>query len=167
MQLMNTPIPQKAISVAREALPISDAMHGLQGMTQPNAGMTNAQDGGAMSKPYINAQPTENAALAMQNMSQNGQTAGPQAAAGAVGAVRKGVTEASTQEYRAQEFMNEKMAAQLDASGLGGNLMKINAIMQSPDREAFVNDIATSKAMFMGQAPELGSYAAETQQYAR
>ena len=63
MQLFNTPIPPKAISVARETLPMSDAMHGLQGMTPPNAGMYNSDDGGAMSKPYINAQPSENQAL--------------------------------------------------------------------------------------------------------
>ena len=165
MQLQNTPIPPKAIPVSRETLAVSDAMNGLQGMTQPNTGMYNSDDGGAMSKPYINAQPTENQALAMQNMSQNMQTAAPQAAVGAVGAVRKDVTEQSTADYRAQEFLNEKMADQLDAAGLGGNLMKINAIMQSPDREAFINDVATSKAMFSGQAPELGAYMAQTQQY--
>ena len=47
MQMFNTPIPPKAIPVARESLAISDAMHGLQGMTQPNAGMYNSDDGGA------------------------------------------------------------------------------------------------------------------------
>ena len=57
------------------------------------------------------------------------------------------------------------MATQLDAAGLGGNLMKVNAILQSPERESFMNDIATSKAMFSGQAPELGSYMAEANQY--
>ena len=85
MQLFNTPIPPKAISVARETLPMSDAMHGLQGMTPPNAGMYNSDDGGAMSKPYVNAQPSENQALAMQNLNQNAQSAAPQAAAGAMG----------------------------------------------------------------------------------
>ena len=165
MQLLNTPIPPKAIPVARETLPISDAMHGLGAMNPPNAGMYNSDDGGAMSKPYINAQPTENQALAMQNLTQNAQSAAPQAAAGAMGGVRKGITEQSTAQYRAQEMLNDKMAEQLDAAGLGGNLMKINAIMQSPEREAFVNDIATSKAMFSGEAPELGAYMAQGQQY--
>ena len=165
MQLFNTPIPPKAISVARETLPMSDAMHGLQGMTPPNAGMYNSDDGGAMSKPYVNAQPSENQALAMQNLNQNAQSAAPQAAAGAMGGVRKGITEQSTAQYRAQELLNDRMATQLDAAGLGGNLMKINAIMQSPEREKFVNDIATSKAMFAGEAPELGAMAAQNQQY--
>ena len=165
MQLLNTPIPPKAIPVARETLPISDAMHGLQGMTQPNAGMYNADDGGAMSKPYINAQPSEQQALAMQNVMQNGQTAAPQAAAGAMGGVRKAATEQSTSQYRAQSLLNERMSEQLDAAGLGQGLMKINAIMQSPEREKFTNDIATSRAMFSGQAPELGAYMAQANQY--
>ncbi len=163
--MMNTPIPPKAISVARQTLGMSDAMRGLQGMTQPNAGMYNADDGGAMSKPYVNAQPTENAALAMQAMGQNLQSAAPQAASAAMGSVRKGVTEQSTAEYRAQEMLNEKMASELDAAGLGQGLMKVNAIMQSPERSQFVNDIATSRAMFSGEAPELGSLQAESQQY--
>ena len=167
MQPLNTPIPPKAIPVARESLALSDAAHGLQGMTPPNTGMYNSDDGGAFSKPYVNAQPTENQFLAMQNLTQNAQTAAPQAAAGAMGAVRKGVTEQSTQEFRAQELLNEKMATQLDAAGLGQGLMQMNAIMQSPNREAFINDVATSRAMFDGQAPELGSLAAEEAQYRR
>ena len=166
MRLLNTPIPPKAIPVARETLPISDAMHGLQGMTQPNAGMYNSDDGGAMSKPYLNAQPSEQQALAMQNVIQNGQTAAPQAAAAAMGAVRKGATEQSTAQYRAQSLLNEKMSEQLDAAGLGQGLMKINAIMQSPEREKFMTDIATSRAMFSGDAPELGAYIAQANQYA-
>ena len=166
MQLLNTPIPPKAIPVARETLPISDAMHGLQGMTQPNAGMYNSDDGGAMSKPYLNAQPSEQQSLAMQNVIQNGQTAAPQAAAAAMGAVRKGTTEQSTAQYRAQSLLNEKMSEQLDAAGLGQGLMKINAIMQSPEREKFITDVATSRAMFSGDAPELGAYIAQANQYA-
>ena len=167
MKPLNTPVPPKAIPVARESLAMSDAAYGLQGMTPPNTGMYNSDDGGAMSKPYINAQPSENAFLAQQNMSQNAQTAAPQAAAGAVGAVRKGITEQSTAQYRAQELLNEKMAAQLDAAGLGQGLMQMNAIMQSPDRERMINDIATSRAMFSGQAPELGAMEAQNMQYRR
>ena len=165
MQLQNTPIPSRAIPVARESLAQSDAMYGLQGMTPPNTGMYNADDGGAMSKPYINAQPSENAFLQMQNMSQNAETAAPQAAAGAVGGVRKMMTEESTAQYRAQSLLNDKMAEQLDAAGGGQGLMRMNAIMQSPDREAFINDVATSRAMYSGQAPELGALQAQQAQY--
>jgi hypothetical protein len=135
-------------------------------MTQPNAGMYNSDDGGAMSKPYLNAQPSEQQSLAMQNVIQNGQTAAPQAAAAAMGAVRKGATEQSTAQYRAQSLLNEKMSEQLDAAGLGQGLMKINAIMQSPEREKFITDVATSRAMFSGDAPELGAYIAQANQYA-
>ncbi len=163
--LKNTPVPPKAIPVARETLGISDAMNGLQGMTQPNAGMYNSDDGGAFSKPYVNAQPSENQFLAMQNMSQNAQTSAPQAAAAAAGDVRKEVTEAAQAPYRAQAMMNGRAAQILEDRGAGGALMKVNAIMQSPEREAFMNDIATSKAMFSGQAPELGAYMAQSNQY--
>ena len=165
MNLTNTPIPSRAIPVARESLAQSDAMYGLQGMTAPNTGMYNSDDGGAMSKPYVNAQPSENAFLAAQNMQQNMETAAPQAAAGAVGGVRKMATEQSTAQYRAQEMLNERMSQQLEAAGGGQALMQFNAMMQSPEREKFMNDIATSRAMFSGQAPELGAEAAQSMQY--
>ena len=168
MQMFNTPIPPKAIPVARESLAISDAMHGLQGMTQPNAGMYNSDDGGAFSKPYLNAQPAENAFLSAQNQSQNLQTAAPQAAAGAMGAVRKGATEQSTAAYRAQSGLNDYMANILDERGAGQNLMKMNAIMGTePGRAQMENDIATTKAMFSGQAPELGAERAQENYYRR
>ena len=110
----------------------------------------------------------ENQELARQNMIQNAQTAAPQAAAGAMDSVRKGITEQDTQQFRAQEFLNEKMATQLDAAGLGQNLMQINAIMGTdPDRAKFVNDVETSRAMFSGQAPELGAERAQADYYRR
>jgi len=168
MQLFNTPIPPRAIPVARESLGMSDAMHGLQGMTQPNAGLFPSDDSGAFSKPYLNAQPTENAFLSAQNQSQNFQTAAPQAAAGAMGAVRKGVTEQSTAQYRAQSGLNEYMANILDESGMGQNLMKMNAMMGTePGRAKLENDVMTQQAMAAGQAPELGAEKAESMYYRR
>ena len=164
--MFNTPIPPKAIPVARESLAISDAMHGLQGMTPPNTGMYNSDDGGSFSKPYINAQPAENAFLSAQNQMQNVQTAAPQAAAGAMGAVRKGVTEQSTGQYRAQSFANEQMANVLDEMGAGQNLMKMNAIMGSePERARFINDIETQQAMASSEAPDLGAERAQQGYY--
>ena len=166
--MFNTPIPPKAIPVARESLAISDAMHGLQGMTQPNAGMYNSDDGGAFSKPYLNAQPAENAFLSAQNKSQNLQTAAPQAAAGAMGAVRKSVTEQSTAAYRAQSDLNDYMANILNERGAGHDLIKMNAIMGTdPGRAQMENDILTTKAMFSGQAPELGAERAQENYYRR
>ena len=165
MQLMNTPIPPKAIPTARLSLPQSDAAHGLQAMTPPNAGMYNSDDSGAMSKPYINAQPTENQALAMQNAIQNGQTAAPQAVAAARGAVSKNVTEGSTMEYRGQQYLSEKVASQMDAMGLGGGMMQLNAMVQNVGEERLRNQVLTQQAMAMNEAPELGAYVAQMNQY--
>ena len=165
MQLQNTPIPQQAISVARSALPQSDAMLGLQAMTPPNAGMFNSDDGGAMSKPYINAQPSENQALGMQSVNQNAMTQAPQLIAGATDGIRRQATEKEQQNYRAQKFMIDKADQVIEEMGGGQGLMKVNAMIQSPEREAFINNVATGRAMYAQEAPELGAYAAQQQQY--
>ena len=164
-QLRNTPIPQGSISVARESLPVSDAMQGLGAMNQPNAGMFNADDGGAMSKPYVNAQPTENAFLAAQRMQQDAITAAPQQAAAAMGMVKKQQTEMDNAGYKAQTMLNERMVQELVKRGSGGALMEMGAIMQSPEKQRFLNDIETGSAMFNSQAPELGAAAAQSMQY--
>ena len=164
-QAMNTPIPQGAISVPRESLPVSNMMNGLGGMNPPNAGMMNADDGGAMSKPYVNAQPTENMFLAAQQQQQDMVTSAPQQAAAAMGMVKKQEQQMSNAQYTAQTQLSERMVQELVKRGSGGNLMELNAVMQSPDRQAFINDIATSQAMFNAQAPELGAYRASVNQY--
>ena len=167
-QLQNTPIPQGAIPVARESLAVSDAMRGLQAMNPPNEGMYNADDGGAMSKPYVNAQPTENAFLAAQNQGQNLQTAAPQAAAAAMGAVRKENTEMSSAQNQAIALMNDYKLAQLAQDpGGSGALMQLGAITNGPNAQAFANDIATGQAMAMNMAPELGAEAAQQRMYRR
>ena len=88
-------IPQAAIPVARAALPVSDAQHGLSAMTPPNPGLNNADDLGAMSKPYINGQPQFAQQLAQQEMNQNFNTAAPQAAVAARGQVIAAVADNS------------------------------------------------------------------------
>ena len=166
MQLQNTPIPQQAISVARSSLPQSDAMLGLQAMTPPNAGMFNSDDGGAMSKPYINAQPSENQALGMQSVNQNAMTQAPQLIAGATDNIRRQATEKEQQRYRDQKFMTDYADRIIEEKGMStAGLMKVNSMIQSPEREAFINNIATGRAMYAQVAPELGAYAAQTQQY--
>ena len=160
-------IPQSAIPVARETLAMSDAARGLSAMTPPNTGMTNMDTGAA----YANAGATmfgqmeEQASLAKQEMMQNMQTAAPQAAAGARGMAIKQTTEMNNAVGKAQRFMNEKMAQTLDATGNGGALMQLNALMQSPERESFINSVSTTRAMYNAQAPELGAYQASAQQY--
>ena len=165
MQLINSPIPHQAIGVARGSLAQSDAMRGLSAMTPPNTGMFNADDGGAMSKPYINAQPTENQALAMQTVTQNGQTQAPQAIAGVQGAMTKGMTEQSTAEYKAQTDLAANLTRIIEERGGGDSLMRLNARYNSPDRESFVNNIATTQAMAMNMAPELGALQAQERMY--
>ena len=162
---MNTGIPSQAISTARGTLAQSDAMRGLSAMTPPNTGMYNSDDGGAMSKPYINAQPTENQALAMQELQQNGMTSAPQQVSAARGAITKQMTEQETAANRAQLGLATEMANLLEARGSGNKLMELNGMMQSNERERYINSIATSQAMANAQAPELGAYVAQTQQY--
>ena len=45
-------------------------------------------------------------------------------------------------------------------------MMKLNAITQSPDNAAFMNDLAVSKAMAVGANPDLAAAAAQAGQYA-
>ena len=165
--MYDSKIPQSAIPVARETLAMSDAMRGLQGMTQPNVGMTNMDTGRAYSNPSATTfgQMEEQAALGNQEVMQNMQSAQYQAAAGARGQAIKMNTEMSDAQGRAQEMMNEKIANVLDATGNGGALMQLNSLIQSPEREAFMNNIATTKSMYQQQAPELGAYEASTKQY--
>ena len=158
-------MPPQAVSVARGALPISDAMHGLGAMNPPNAGMMNANDNGAYSKVSMNGQPDEQLAEAQQFLMRNLQTSAPQEIAGATGDIRAMVTESSQPTYQAQMLMNITAANQLERMGGGNALMELNAKLQSPEKEQYVNDLATQQAMAMGQAPELGAMAAQNQQY--
>ena len=158
-------MPPQAVSVARGALPISDAMHGLGAMNPPNAGMMNANDNGAYSKVSMNGQPDEQMAEAQQFLMRNLQTGAPQEIAGATGDIRAMVTESSQPTYKAQMLMNEHAANQLEQMGGGSALMELNAKLQSPEKEQLVNDIVTQQAMASGQAPELGAMAAQNMQY--
>ena len=165
--MYDTRIPQSAVPVARETLAKSDAARGLQGMTPPNTGMTNMDTGRA----YANADGTtfgqmeEQQALANQEIVINVQTAASQQNVAARGAVIAQSSSMDNQKAQAQSMMNERVANILDASGNGGALMQLNALVQSPEREQFMNSIATTRSMYNQQAPELGAYEASTQQY--
>ena len=162
----NSPVPQQAMSVAREALAGSDAMRGLGAMNPPNTGMVQAQDGGAYSKLNANGQIAENQFLAVQNKMQNQQTAVPQAIVGAERAAETAMDEKQQANFKAQQLMNSYAVNELEKRGGAPALMQMAAIMQSPAKEQMINDVATTRAMFSGMAPELGAYAAQTQQYA-
>ena len=160
-------IPSEAIPYAQQALPMASVKRGLGGMTLPNAGMVNAMDGGAFSKPGANAQEQRNAGLALQNMQQNAITARTQSQAQGAGQVRKQMVDMSTQEAQAQQFMNQNLANQIEQSpSRGSGIMTLNSIMEGPERAKFENDIAVSNAMHQeGSAPELGQMMAEANRY--
>ena len=160
-------MPPQAVSVARGALPISDAMHGLGAMNPPNAGMMNANDNGAYSKVSMNGQPDEQMAEAQQFLMRNLQTGAPQEIAGATGDIRAMVTESSQPSYKAQMLMNEHAANQLEQMGGGSALMELNGkFYRDLKKQQLINDIVTQQAMSRkDQSPELGAMAAQNMQY--
>ena len=162
-------IPQAAIPVARETLPLANAARGLQGMTPGNVGMTNMDTGRAYSNAAAPSfgQAEEQMTLAGQEMMQNAQTAQYQQNVGMRGQAIAASTKMNDAASKAQAGLTDAILTQIDASGNGGALMQMNALIQSPEREAFINNIATSRAMRdKNEAPELGAYQASTQRYA-
>ena len=153
-----------AAPVSRMMLGASSADRGLK-MTPPNQGLNNSDDLGAASKPYVNSQPERQASYAGQGVRQNQTSAGFQGSAAAMDNVRRVQTEQAT----AQNFMKHKLADvvdnELEQMGGGAALMQLNEVIQSPNREKFVNHIASTKAMFEGDAPELGQIQAEANRY--
>lgn len=160
-------LPQSAVPVARETLALSDAARGLQGMTPPNVGMTNQDTGSPYAMPsQISAgQMQEQMAYATQQMSQDMQTAAPQAAAAAKGMVIAQNTEMNDAAYKAQQMLFDRVANTIDATTGGGALMQYNAMMQNVGEEKVRNNVLTQQAMRTGNAPELGAEAAQSMQY--
>ena len=157
---MNSPY-----SIAQETLGMSSMQRGLGGMTSPVRPGPNAYDQGGASKPSVNTQPYNNQRLAEQFELANVTSAGPQAAANAMGQVRSQTAAASDQQTKAQLMLNERMSEALYANDSGTALMRMNAVMQSPDKAKFLNDIAVGKAMAAGVSPDLGGAGATAGQY--
>lgn len=134
-------------------------------MVSPVRPGPNAYDQGGASKPAVNTQPFNNQRLAEQDMLQNVLTSGPQAAANAMGQVRSQTAQQSDAEAKAQLFAAERMSEALYANESGSALMRLNSVMQSPDKSKFINDIATGKAMAAGLNPDLASQMAQSGQY--
>ena len=82
-----------------------------------------------------------------------------------MGQVRSQSAAVSDQEAKAQLFAAERMSEALYANQSGSALMKLNSIMQSPEKGKFMTDIATSKAMAAGINPDLGAEAAQANWY--
>ena len=157
---MNSPY-----SIAQETLGMSSMQRGLGGMTSPVRPGPNAYDQGGASKPSVNTQPFNNQRLAEQNQLQRISEAAPQAAVGAMGQQRSQVAQQSDAEAKAQQFAATRMSEALYANDSGTALMRMNAVMQSPEKAKFMNDIAMGKAMAAGMSPDLGGEVATARQY--
>ena len=166
-------MPQRITEMAGEkfaphattALGMASEQRGLGGMVPPNQGLTNQDDTGAYSKSFVNAQGQRQMELEMQNVRQNTMTAAPQAAANAMGQVRKQTTEMSSAASTEQQFMNAYMSDVLEQQGGGQHLMALNSRMTGPEQDQFVTNIATSRKQFEGEAPELGQIQTEANRY--
>jgi hypothetical protein len=157
---MQSPYP-----VSQELLGRSSAARNLQGMVSPVRPGPNMYDHGGASKPSVNTQPYNNERLAEQNMLQNVGTAASQAGVNAAGSVRAQTAARSSAEAKAQTFAAQRMSEALYANQSGSALMRLNAVMQSPDKSKFLNDIAVGKAMAQGMNPDLGQEVAQARQY--
>ena len=105
---------------AEEQLRISEAQRAQPGMGRTAAPVgPNLQDGGAASKPNVNAQPYNNARLIDQNQMVHMQEAVPGAQAAAAGEVRKQTAEQSNAEAKAFEQRNRTVAEILYANDGG------------------------------------------------
>ena len=150
---------------SEEMLGQASAGRGLPGMVSPVRPGPNAYDQGGASKPSVNTQPFNNERLAMQNAQQNVQSAAPQVVTDAVGRTRAAGAEQTSAQVKAQQFATERMSEALFANESGSALMRLNSIMQGPEKASFMNDIATGKMMASGMSPDLGSAAASAKQY--
>ena len=103
--------------------------------------------------------------LLQQNIIANTSSAAPQANANAQRDVERQVDQQGDAEYKAQVFAAERMSEALFANEGGSALMRLNSIMQSPDKAKFMNDIAVGKAMSSGMSPDLGGEVATARQY--
>ena len=154
-------------TVAEETLGQSSMQRGLPGMVSRVQPGPNMFDQGASSKPGVNSQISNNERLRGQEMSRNIESAAPQANVGAARDFAKGQLGIANADSEAQRFAAQRMSEALYANDSGTALMTLNAKMQSPDKDKFLNDIATGKAMAAGLNPDLGQEAAAKARYIR
>ena len=141
---------------AEQALGLSSAARNQGGMLRTSAptGPERFTSSGPTDKVEINDQPYNNTQHTLQNQKQNILSAVPQAEANAVRGARKGVTDMSQAEYKAQELANTRVAEVLYANDGGAALMKINELAADPAQiRTFMNRIGESKLMAEGNNP--------------
>mgnify|MGYP001347828123 CR=1 FL=1 len=151
--------------VAQEMLGMSSSARGLQAMNSPVPMGPNRYDSGGASKVEVNTQPYNNERFYEQNIMQNTLSAAPQAASGAMGNVRSQTAASTDAEQKAQNLVTQRMSEALYANQSGTALMRLNSVMQSPEKGKFLNDIAVGKAMAQGLNPDLGQEVAQARQY--
>ena len=146
---------------AEEALGLSSAARGQAGMLRTSApvGPERLNSSGMTDKVEINDQPEKNNQYNLQGQKQNILSAIPQAQSNAIRGVRKGVTDQSQAEYKAQAFANERMAEVLYANDGGAALMRINELNSDPaTMKLFMQRIGESKLMAAGNNPQAGNF---------
>ncbi len=116
----------------------------------------NAFDGGASSKPSVNAQPFNNSRLTQQNIQQNILPASNQAQVNAVQGVRSATAQQSQAAFDAQKMAQDRIAQMLYANGEGSATMAL-AAMNGVEKQAFEKNIATARVMGLGLSPDLVS----------
>ena len=138
---------------AEEALRLAEIGRGQEGMSRTAAPVgPNLADGGGMSKPNVNTQPFNNTRLMEQNMSENVRSAVPGQQANALGQVRKGVAEQSGEEYKANEFKNERVSQMLYAND-GGNATFAMGVPEVANK--IQQHVAEQKLMANGIYPQI------------
>ena len=157
---MNSPY-----SIAQETLGMSSMQRGLGGMTSPVRPGPNAYDQGGASKPSVNTQPFNNNRLAEQNRRQNIGSAAPQAAADAMGQVRSRTAQEADADSKAQTFAATRLSEALYANDSGASMMKLNSIMQSPEKAGYMHKVALGQTMGLGLSPDLAGEVATKRQY--
>ena len=157
---MNSPY-----KVSEQMLGRASMGRNLPGMVSPVRPGPNAYDQGGASKPSVNTQPYNNERLAQQNALQNHLAAGPGQISNAMGQSRAANAEQSDSQTKAQQLLNSRMSEALFANESGSALMRLNSVMQSPEKAKFENDILTGKLLAAGMNPDQGAAAAQAAQY--
>ena len=138
---------------AEEMLRLSEMQRGQQGMGRTAAPVgPNLQDGGAASKPSVNAQPFNNQRLDAQNRMQNMQTQVPLKQADYIGQARKQTAEASNAEQKAVQQMLRTKSEILYANDAGTASFKLGI----PEVAQMTNQhVAENKLMSYGINPQI------------
>jgi hypothetical protein len=157
---MNSPY-----SIAQETLGMSSMQRGIGGMTSPVRPGPNAYDQGGASKPSVNTQPYNNQRLAEQDRLQNIGSAAPQAAADAMGQQRNKIAQEADADSKAQMFAATRLSEALYANDSGAKMMKLNAIMQSPEKTNYMHKVALGQTLAQGLSPDFAGEVTNKNRY--